>query len=450
MARNDAAALKAAIDCVSATQAPDSNAMVASEQKIIDCGTDAFRSQALLYTNMLVQAYQAANIRVQVSDVRAAVERHNSDGSVEVLVAMRIKSSTDQIAERNRLPPAGENGARRRPVQDFQARPGDEVTVVVEDIQTTAAVTEPSQDALAPWHLRVGAFAVDVFPAIAALTTLALVSFTVPARGAWWWSCLSAIGVVILVMLVNRLLLPTITGWSLGRALFGIAVVGRDGAAIGPWTLLLRDLAHLLDTVSVVGWLWPLWDSRRRTFADLLLRTEVRRVQRDEPLPNIRRWTAVAVLTAAAVCLAGAAVSYAAVYSRERATDETVAQIKAQGPKIVAQMLTYDPKTLRDDFAHAQSLATDKYRGQLKEQQDIVQKGTPVINEYWPMDWSVLSAAPDRATMLLFLQGRRGAAPGERYISATLRVNFVKGGDDRWRVDDLTVLTKPKPPGNGK
>jgi Mce-associated membrane protein len=96
MARNDAAALKAAIDCVSATQAPDSNAMAASEQKIIDCGTDAFRSQALLYTNMLVQAYQAANIHVQVSDVRAAVERHNSDGSVEVLVAMRIKSTTDQ------------------------------------------------------------------------------------------------------------------------------------------------------------------------------------------------------------------------------------------------------------------------------------------------------------------------------------------------------------------
>jgi Mce-associated membrane protein len=52
--------------------------------------------------------------------------------------------------------------------------------------------------------------------------------------------------------------------------------------------------------------------------------------------------------------------------------------------------------------------------------------------------------------MLLFLQGRRGVAPNERYISATLRVTFAKGGDDRWRVDDLTVLTKPKPPGNGK
>jgi Mce-associated membrane protein len=96
IARNDVAALKAAVDCVSATQAPDTNTMVASEQKIIDCGTDAFRSQALLYTSMLVQAYQAANVHVQVSDVRAAVEHNNNDGSVEVLVAMRVKVTTDK------------------------------------------------------------------------------------------------------------------------------------------------------------------------------------------------------------------------------------------------------------------------------------------------------------------------------------------------------------------
>jgi len=31
-----------------------------------------------------------------VSDVRAAVERNNNDGSVEVLVAMRVKVSTDK------------------------------------------------------------------------------------------------------------------------------------------------------------------------------------------------------------------------------------------------------------------------------------------------------------------------------------------------------------------
>jgi Mce-associated membrane protein len=96
IARNDAAAIKAAVDCVSATQAPDTSALVGSEQKIIDCGTDAFRSQALLYTNMLVQAYQAANVHVQVADVRAAVERNNSDGTVDVLVAMRVKVASEQ------------------------------------------------------------------------------------------------------------------------------------------------------------------------------------------------------------------------------------------------------------------------------------------------------------------------------------------------------------------
>ncbi len=96
MARDDAAALKAAVECVSATQAPDTNAMAASEQKIIDCGTDAFRSQALLYTSMIVQAYQAANVHVQVADVRAAVERNNSDGSIDVLVAMRVKVASGQ------------------------------------------------------------------------------------------------------------------------------------------------------------------------------------------------------------------------------------------------------------------------------------------------------------------------------------------------------------------
>ena len=95
-ARNSAAALEAAKVCVAATQAPDTSAMAASEQKIIDCGTDVYRSQALLYTSMLVQAYQAANVHVQVSDERAAVERTNSDGSIDVLVALRVKVSNDQ------------------------------------------------------------------------------------------------------------------------------------------------------------------------------------------------------------------------------------------------------------------------------------------------------------------------------------------------------------------
>lgn len=322
------------------------------------------------------------------------------------------------------------------------------MTVVVEQPPAPAVPKSP-RNALAPWHVRAGALAVDVLPGAAVVVTMAVTCFTVPPSGMWWWLCIAIIGVVILLVLVNRLLLPAITGWSLGRALFGIAVARRDGEPIGPWGLLLRDLAHLLDTVSVVGWLWPLWDSGRRTFADMLLRTEARGRESAEPAFNARRWTAVVVLGAAGLCVAGVAMSYGAVFAQDRATDKTRAQLDTQGPKIVAQMLTYDPKSLHDDFARALSLATAKYRPQLAAQQDMVQKGNPVINEYWVTDHAIQSAAPDRATMLMFMQGRRGAAPDERYISATVRVTFANDGG-RWLVDDLTVLTKPKPPGGGK
>lgn len=325
------------------------------------------------------------------------------------------------------------------------------MTLVVEEIQTTEHVHDSAEKALAPWLLRASAFAVDVLPGLAVVTTLTLVSFTVPPDGLWWWISVCLLSLVVLLMSANRLLLPTLTGWTLGRALGGIAVARRDSEPIGPWRLLARDLAHLLDTVPLlVGWLWPLWDPGRRTFADMLLHTEVRSVEPSDQQPKIRRWTVVALLTAAGVCLGGAAVSYAVVYMRDEAIERTRAEISTQGPKIVAQMLTYDPKTLREDFARAQSLTTERYRGQLAAQQDTVAKGHPTLNEYWPTASSVQSATPDRATMLLFMQGRRGEPPDLRYISATVRVTFAKDRGNHWRVDDLTVLTKPKPPGDGK
>jgi Mce-associated membrane protein len=92
-AQRDAEAVEAAKDCVAATQAPDTGSMASSAQKIIECGSGAFRSQAILYSGLLVEAYQAANAHVQVSDLRAAVERNNADGSIAILVPLRVKVS---------------------------------------------------------------------------------------------------------------------------------------------------------------------------------------------------------------------------------------------------------------------------------------------------------------------------------------------------------------------
>jgi Mce-associated membrane protein len=99
IARDDAVALERAKECVAATQAPDTAAMAASQSKILECSTGDFAVQANLFAGMLVDAYQVASVNVKVSDLRAAVERHNPDDSVDVLVAVRVKVTNSQAAD---------------------------------------------------------------------------------------------------------------------------------------------------------------------------------------------------------------------------------------------------------------------------------------------------------------------------------------------------------------
>jgi Mce-associated membrane protein len=99
---------------------------------------------------------------------------------------------------------------------------------------------------------------------------------------------------------------------------------------------------------------------------------------------------------------------------------------------------------LKDDFARAQSLATDGYRSQLTNQQEAVQKAGVTANEYWAVSSAVLSVSPNQAAMLVALQGQRGAdAQSLKFITATVRVDFERSGDGHWRIANLTVLKKP-------
>lgn len=94
-ARAEDQAVAAAKDCVSATNAPDPATMAASVQKIVDCSTGDFGAYAKMMAPMMVEAYQAANIKVDVTDMRAGVERHNPDGSIDVLVAFRFRAPSN-------------------------------------------------------------------------------------------------------------------------------------------------------------------------------------------------------------------------------------------------------------------------------------------------------------------------------------------------------------------
>lgn len=313
--------------------------------------------------------------------------------------------------------------------------------VDVTDVAGTAAVP-------AGWPARAGAFGLDVLLGLGVLATLVLVAWSAEQRSPLWWAGVTAAGLVLLAVAANRLLLPVLCGWSLGRAVFGIRVVGRDGAVVGPWRLLLRDVAHLLDTAALfVGWLWPLWDSRGRTFADLLTGTEVHRM----PTSPTRapRFAGVAVTVAALLAVTAAVLSHAVVYQADLRVAQSREQLAVQGPKIVEGMLSYDPATLPADFERARGLVTGEYLEQLEAQQQSISSGDPVLNEYWVANSAVLTATADRGTMLLALQGQRGAAPDQRFITATVKVDFVKT-DDQWRVGALTVLSSPRAEGSGQ
>lgn len=66
-------------------------------------------------------------------------------------------------------------------------------------------------------------------------------------------------------------------GASLGKSVVGIAVVAEStGTPIGAWKMFLRQLAHFLDALPCyIGYLWPLWDDKRQTFADKIMSTIV-------------------------------------------------------------------------------------------------------------------------------------------------------------------------------
>ena len=323
------------------------------------------------------------------------------------------------------------------------------MTAVLSKAEDITVKTDP-QIRYASWGQRAAAFALDVLPGAAVVATMAVLVFATPYGGLLWWVLTLTAAAAALATLVNRCLLPPSVGWSIGRAVVGIRVVKADDRSPGALTMVLRELAHLLDTAAAfVGWLWPLWDGRHRTFADLLLRTEVRVVS--GPERNVRRIAAGVLVAATVLCVAGAGAGYAFEYRNDHATDQARTEIAAQGPHIVEQLLSYNANSAQKDFLTAQGLATDAYRPILISQQEAAAKAGLTSNEYWTVNSAVLSAAPHRGALLLALQGQRGDDPQkQRFITATVRVDLEQSSDGAWRVAQLTVLKRPHPDAPGQ
>ncbi len=75
----------------------------------------------------------------------------------------------------------------------------------------------------------------------------------------------------------NTVLKQGKTGYSIGKGVLGIKLIGeRTGQPIGGGMAFVRQLAHIVDGIPCyIGYLWPLWDAKRQTFADKIVSTVV-------------------------------------------------------------------------------------------------------------------------------------------------------------------------------
>jgi uncharacterized RDD family membrane protein YckC len=83
--------------------------------------------------------------------------------------------------------------------------------------------------------------------------------------------------VALVYVIYNRWYLAGTTGQSFGKKALNLRLISEEtGQPIGPLMAFVRDLCHILDSLACfVGWLFPLWDDKRQTFADKIIKTIV-------------------------------------------------------------------------------------------------------------------------------------------------------------------------------
>ncbi|OLT16999.1 hypothetical protein BJF79_17965, partial [Actinomadura sp. CNU-125] len=139
----------------------------------------------------------------------------------------------------------------------------------------------PGGGQLAEWGSRAGATIIDGLVIAGPLLVLYLLALALGATG--------EAGAVIGLMLLGLGYLAAFgaglwliyqegtTGQTIGKRQMNIRLVGaQTGQPIGFGAAFLRRICHAADSFACyVGYLWPLWDDRKQTFADKICNTLV-------------------------------------------------------------------------------------------------------------------------------------------------------------------------------
>ena len=132
--------------------------------------------------------------------------------------------------------------------------------------------------AYASWIQRVGAYLVDYAPVLV-INILAQVIGRSTTNGVSSYNglyyLLSLVGIAIWGY--NRWFQAGKTGQSWGKKALGLRLVGEQtGQPIGIGLAVARDFAHFIDSIiCFVGFLFPLWDAKKQTISDKIVKTLV-------------------------------------------------------------------------------------------------------------------------------------------------------------------------------
>lgn len=128
----------------------------------------------------------------------------------------------------------------------------------------------------ASWGQRVGAFLIDMLLAVAGFIAGAVLGAV--ASGAEAAMALGYLG--YFAVLVWQLVVQGRTGQTIGKKQLGIRLARwQDGQDVGAGLSIGRAVLHVVDAIPLyLGYLWPLWDSKKQTFADKIVSTVVVRV----------------------------------------------------------------------------------------------------------------------------------------------------------------------------
>ena len=141
----------------------------------------------------------------------------------------------------------------------------------------------PDSNAYAHWGKRVGAALIDWLLLVGVSLPFTVMGSLVTGDSA---NGVSAAGFVLSllgwaaqigVIIWNVGLKSGRTGYSVGKGVLGIKLVNvGTGQPIGAGMAVLRYFVHIVDVLTCwIGFLWPLWDAKRQTFADKIVSTVV-------------------------------------------------------------------------------------------------------------------------------------------------------------------------------